>query len=131
MNGLMKFRMRTIQGGCFKRGDEKAVAVSPFSMSIMEFTKAEWDKTKAYANAIGYDLSEGSGRGRLPVGNITWYDAVKAANALSEMTGRTPVYYEDEGHASIYRKGVKAFLREGGFRPGRPAWYYQGDRFIP
>jgi formylglycine-generating enzyme required for sulfatase activity len=40
-----------------------------------------------------------------PVCNVTWYDAVKWANARSEMSGRQPVYYTDASRSTVYRSG--------------------------
>ena len=40
-----------------------------------------------------------------PVHSISWYDAVKWANARSEKDGFTPCYYLEENRTTVYRAG--------------------------
>jgi formylglycine-generating enzyme required for sulfatase activity len=70
------------------------VTISAFYMDRYEVTKALWDEVRAWAAGRGYtDLPAGGGKGfRHPVQEVSWYDAVKWANARSQRDGRTPVY---------------------------------------
>ena len=91
-----------IKGGSFQMGsedkdaedDEKPVhkvTVDDFYMGRFEVTFAEFD---AFCDAIGkeYPDDEGWGRGKRPMINVSWYDAVEYCNWLSEQHGLTPVY---------------------------------------
>ena len=40
-----------------------------------------------------------------PVHSISWYDAVKWANARSEKDGFVPCYYSDQNRTTVYRSG--------------------------
>jgi len=93
-----------IPGGSFTMGatsgdtDSDAppitVGVSTFYLSKYETTKALWDEVRAWGLDNGYsDLPVGGGKGAdYPVGNVSWWHAVKWCNARSEMEGLTPVY---------------------------------------
>ena len=75
-----------------------------FSISEYTITKEIWDAVKDWAKDNGYsDLSVGCGKGRKPVGNITWFDAVKFSNALSEFVGLQPCYFVN---GEVYRTGI-------------------------
>lgn len=89
-----------IEGGTFEMGSpetencrsedetQHTVTVSDFYMGIYEVTQAE------YAEVMGNNPSNFSGE-NLPVENVTWLDAVRYCNALSEKEGLTPVYTFD------------------------------------
>jgi len=95
--------MRPIQGGTFEMGDvfddnyykgEKPihkVTVADFYMSAHCVTFEEYD---AFCAATGRDKpnDSGWGRGKLPVINISWYNATAYCNWLSEQLGLEPVY---------------------------------------
>jgi formylglycine-generating enzyme required for sulfatase activity len=70
------------------------VVLSPYYMAIHPTTKTQWDAVRTWATANGYtDLSAGAGKASdHPVQMVTWYDAVKWANAASEKEGLTPCY---------------------------------------
>ena len=125
--------MIQLTGGSYKRNDGVRLFLDSFSISPYELTKQEWDSVRAFSQTRGYDLSEGSGSGNKPVGNVTWYDAVKFCNAISEMAGLTPVYYEDREHNHIYRFGRNDLDNAcvkwdaNGFRlPTETEWEYAG-----
>mgnify|MGYP005832407085 CR=1 FL=1 len=104
-------------------GDGKAyelpvheVMVSAFYMDAYEVTKATWDRVASWAATHGYDIRPERGQGEAPdhpVCHVSWYDAVKWANARSEMEGLTPCYYEEGSGWTVYRTGEPA---EGGIR---------------
>jgi formylglycine-generating enzyme required for sulfatase activity len=100
-------------GDSFGEGDsdEKpvhTVFVSAFYMDKYEVTKALWDEVASWAAANGYDIGPAAGDGKgpnHPVYNVTWYEAVKWANARSEREGLTPCYYTSATQATVYRTG--------------------------
>ena len=63
------------------------VRIKPFAIGEFEVTFEEYDR---YAIAQGRPLpgDEGWGRGRRPVINVSWYDAVAYAKWLSQQTGK-------------------------------------------
>ena len=84
-----------LQGGSFTMGspaterqrqnDEAlhTVTLSPFYVDPYEVTQ------KDYEEVMGTNPSHFSGANR-PVENVTWYDAIRYCNALSERHGLTP-----------------------------------------
>ncbi len=98
--------MVLIPAGSFQMGDSfnegqsgarpvHTVTVSAFYMDRYEVTKALWDEVANWAEDNGYDIGPGSGSGKgadHPVWNVSWYEAVKWANARSEKEGLTPCY---------------------------------------
>lgn len=98
--------MATNEGG----SDElplHVVSVSAFWMDQHEVTKSKWEEVQAWAVTNGYSFSgAASGKsGNHPVHSVPWHDAVKWCNARSEMEGRTPAYYTDASHTTVYRTG--------------------------
>jgi len=83
---------------------QHTVDVSAFDMDKYEVTKALWDEVTAYNGGNGYEYSNpGSGdAANHPVHTVNWFDAVKWCNARSQRDGLTPVYYTDEGFATVY-----------------------------
>ncbi len=108
--------MVLIPAGSFQMGDSfgdgysdelpvHTVAASAFTMDRYEITKALWDEVASWAAAHGYDIGPADGEGKAtdhPVYNVTWYEAVKWANARSEKEGLEPCYTES---GSVYRTG--------------------------
>ena len=85
--------MVTISGGTFRMGSSAyaerpvhTVTIQPFSLGKYEVTFEQYD---AFARATGRPLpaDEGWGRGRRPVINVTWIDAVAYTEWLSGRTG--------------------------------------------
>ncbi|MCP4639919.1 MAG: SUMF1/EgtB/PvdO family nonheme iron enzyme [bacterium] len=142
--------MIALDSGSLQREDGAAVHVSGFSISAFELTKGEYDRVRAWAVNQGYDMAPGIGHDEsYPVSNISWYDAVKFCNAVSELAGRTPVYYTQASRQSVYRAGrvdpsnACVHWNASGYRlPTEAEWefacragttslYYWGDITIP
>jgi formylglycine-generating enzyme required for sulfatase activity len=81
------------------------VTLSPYYMAVHPTTKAQWDAVRTWATANGYtDLVSGGGKAtNHPVHTLSWYDAVKWANAASEREGLKPCY---QVAGSIVRTGT-------------------------
>jgi formylglycine-generating enzyme required for sulfatase activity len=71
----------------FDEGPRHTVRLPAFSMSKREITFAEYDRfARATGRRLPYD--EGWGRGKRPVINVTWEDAVAYTRWLSAKTGK-------------------------------------------
>ncbi len=110
--------LASIPSGTYYMGDylwiwddattEHPVDINAFEMGKYEVTKAEWDTAASWASDHGYDIDiyDAAGKGtNHPAYYITWYEAVKWCNALSEREGRTPCY---ELIGNVYRAGIPA-----------------------
>jgi formylglycine-generating enzyme required for sulfatase activity len=84
-----------------------SVTLSPYSMSVNDTTKAQWDAVRTWASANGYtDLPEGGGKAaNHPVHSVSWYDSIKWANAVSEKEGLTPCY---KINGAVFRTGTSS-----------------------
>jgi len=110
-----------IPAGPFEMGDNldktsyalpvHIVHVDEFFIDKYETMHALWKEVYDWAvgNGYGFDntgMNGSSGRGNnLPVTMVSWYDTVKWLNARSEKEGRTPAYYMDDAHKTVYREG--------------------------
>ena len=111
--------MVLIPAGSFQMGDSfgegdsderpvHTVTVSAFYMDRYEVTKALWDEVASWAAANGYDIKPEDGSGKAkdhPVYYVSWYEAVKWANARSEREGLAPCYTLG---GKVYRTGQSA-----------------------
>lgn len=80
-----------------------ALFVDGFSLAKYEVTGAQWEAVRVWAVTRGYDIvAKSTASGSHAVGGVSWYEAVKFCNALSEMAGLTPVYLVD---GAVYRSG--------------------------
>ncbi|MDP6462243.1 MAG: protein kinase, partial [Gemmatimonadota bacterium] len=82
------FTMGSASGESGRGGDEKQHQVTltrGFSMSATEVTQAQWE------SVMGSNPSRFKG-GALPVEKVSWFDAVKFCNALSEGAGLQAAY---------------------------------------
>jgi len=98
--------MITVQGGTLPQSLSPVSGqnVDSFLLGRHEVTLNKWRTVQAYAVKNGYDLA-GVGRGSTgehPVVNVSWFDAIKWCNALSEMAGLTPAYYLN---GEVYKTG--------------------------
>ncbi len=112
------YEMVSVTGGTFSmgsntNGDEQpihSVTLSNFSISKYEITYKQWSEVKDWGINNGYtDLPSGrkgyTGDSTHPVTEVNWYDIMKWCNALSEKSGRTPVYYTNSGFSTVYKTG--------------------------
>lgn len=118
-----------IKGGTFDMGDvmgdnesdrEKPVhkvTVSDFQLAAYELTFEEYDRF-CDATRRKKPGDRGWGRGKRPVINVSWYDAVAYCNWLSEQHGYRPVY-------AINNENVSADWSADGYRlPTEAEWEY-------
>jgi len=96
--------MVLVSGGTFTLGDDTKtnatpahpVAVSSFYINKLELTFDEYD---AFTTATGRTQvvdRYGKGRGKQPVYDVSWYDAIEYTNWRSSIEGLTPVYTIDK-----------------------------------
>ena len=117
------YPMVRVPGGSFQMGNPDTsvgwdgerpvhtVTVSTFSIGKYEVTQG------LYESVMGANPSEFSGD-NLPVENVTWYDAVRFCNKLSEREGLRPVY-------TISDTTVTADWSKNGYRlPTEAQWEY-------
>jgi formylglycine-generating enzyme required for sulfatase activity len=115
-SGKPEAELVTLKGGSYSMGDPLGelkdarphqVTLAPFMMAKHEITLELWDSVMNWGRDHGYpDLPAGNGKGRNhPVYGISWGDAVKWCNALSEKEGLTPCYYTATNKQNIARKG--------------------------
>jgi len=111
------------------------ITVDAFRIGQTEVTADLWVEVRNWALQNGYDIGGGVwcaleevGSNAVPVAGLSWYDAVKWCNALSEMKGLTPVYRLDDN--SVYRTGNEAISNSNvdwggsGYRlPTEAEWY--------
>lgn len=122
------------------------IQLSAFEITNYEIVKGLWNDVASWAENRGYDIApveedtisilgtELPYSDGLPIVNITWFDALKFCNALSEKQGLTPGYYMDDTKATVYRQGTvdaATYNRANvdweatGYRlPTEPEWEY-------
>jgi formylglycine-generating enzyme required for sulfatase activity len=93
----------SVAGGQLAASWDSVRWVDGFVMGRYEVTGELWDAVRAWSATRGYDLPGSSAAGpAFPAGSVSWYDAVKFCNALSEWAGLSPVYY---ANGAVFRSG--------------------------
>ena len=137
-------KMEYLQSGTFWMGDNKnlkdekpahPVSLSSFHVDVKEVHIWHWEKVSNWAIKNGYEFSDSTQQRKegpywydidseliFPMNMVNWYDAIKWCNARSELEGRTPVYYTDNNHSSVYRTGEIDLKEE------QVAWLFSGYR---
>ncbi|MDT8325435.1 MAG: formylglycine-generating enzyme family protein, partial [Bacteroidota bacterium] len=117
-----RHEMVIIPAGSFTMGDAsgahhtnerpaRTVSLNSFQLSRLEVSQA------LYQDVMGSNPSKAKGDNR-PVESMTWYDALRFCNALSEREGLTPVYTDIDA-------GPKADFSADGYRlPTEAEWEY-------
>ncbi|NDV61078.1 leucine-rich repeat protein [Puniceicoccales bacterium CK1056] len=140
------FLMGLPSGGIGSWAGDTQHAVSLSRTFYMKDTPVTYDEWKAVYDwsllpeniGLGYALPTGGmgaktseSTGSHPVTRVDWYDAILWCNAKSEMEGRTPVYYLDATHSTVYRSGEVDLLNSwvdwqaDGYRlPTEAEWEY-------
>ncbi|MGY8642507.1 MAG: formylglycine-generating enzyme family protein, partial [Verrucomicrobiales bacterium] len=88
--------------------DPVSTTVSAFYMDVTEVTLSQWQTVQQWGTLVGdYTFAAGAAgkAANHPVQTVSWYDCVKWCNARSEQAGKTPVYYTDDAHTTVYRTG--------------------------
>ncbi|MDI1314156.1 SUMF1/EgtB/PvdO family nonheme iron enzyme [Prosthecobacter sp.] len=105
-----------LEGGAYVMGDSldglkdarpHQVRLAPFMIARHEVNLKLWTDVMIWGRSHGYtDLPDGSGKAHdHPVCGISWGDAVKWCNALSEKEGLAPCYYTGTTRQNVARKG--------------------------
>ncbi len=137
--GVGQIKLKRIPAGTFLMGsqeddkgadkDEKPqhhVRITrPFYLGVYEVTQAQYravmgiNASKFSANGGGNNLVAGQSTERHPVENVSWLDAVKFCNTLSEIEGWKP-FYEIDGE----NVRVPDWNRPGYRLPTEAEWEY-------
>ena len=111
--------MKTVPGGTYREDSDPSnfglsVVLSTYMIDMYEVRMSYWEEVYEWATQNGYSFTnpglntDPSGvpqSGDHPVHSISWYDAVKWANARSEKDGFVPCYYSDQNRTTVYRSG--------------------------
>ena len=114
-------------GSTYDSDDEKPVHVvtlDAFEMNATEITQGK------YKDIMGENPSYFSGSNNLPVENVSWYDAVKFCNRLSEKAGLERCYDESTWICDFSKNGFRLPTEaewEYACRAGTKTEYYTGD----
>jgi formylglycine-generating enzyme required for sulfatase activity len=101
---IMQGRMIKLDGGTFRMGEGKGeheVTVTGFFMDIYPVTQS------IYKQVTDEDPSHFKGDDK-PVETVTWFDAVKFCNRLSEVLGYSQ-YYSIQGETVERKEGANGF----------------------
>ncbi len=87
------------------------VRISPFYIGVTEVTQAQYEavvgSNPSHFSSTGEGKDKVAGRptGQYPVERVSWLDAVRFCDKLSEKEGRTPVYQESDQKKARTNKG--------------------------
>ncbi len=147
--GILLRNMVDVKGGTFRLPDKVECTLSDFAIGKYQVTFEEYDR---YCEAMKIDKpsDKGWGRGKRPVINVSWFDAVVYCNWLSEENGLARAYKIDKEEVSripnrkgfrlpteaewvfAYRGGIqsKGFTFSGSNNLDEVGWYWwnSGDR---
>jgi uncharacterized repeat protein (TIGR02543 family) len=106
----------------WEAADQKSFnnTISAYEIGKYELTKEVWHKIREWAvsddpyNKYTFE-NDGTAMsptatedGKVPIGNISWYDAIAWCNAYSEAMGLTPCYtMKEDGVYNVYRDSTK------------------------
>jgi len=91
-----------IEAGKDEKPSHRVRISKPFYLGICEVTQAQYEAVMGNnpshfsANGEGKDKIAGQSTDRYPVENVSWLDAVRFCNVLSEEDGKKPFYEIDE-----------------------------------
>ena len=100
--------------GEFQLRPPQDVSISPYEMSKYLISNGQYRRVYDWAVKQGYEFVYPPRTKwaypktpNQPVSPVSHFDAWKWCNALSQMEGLTPCYYEDAAHTKLYKKGVE------------------------
>ena len=118
-----------IPSGTFSMGPDIdsvtfTVTLNSFKMCKFEVTQEQFELVMGYNfSSFGSYITEGEVKGKLPVENVSWFEAVLFCNRLSEIEGLTPLYTMAVNQNTGY--AVTADWTNNGYRlPTEAQWEY-------
>ncbi|MDK2951471.1 MAG: hypothetical protein PWQ77_1136 [Kosmotogales bacterium] len=118
------FRMGSTSGDDDEKPAHKVILDYNFMMGKYEVTFDEYDE---YCSETGKSKpdDEGLGRGKRPVINVSWYDAIKYCNWLSENENLPAAYNENGKFLDMYGDITYDITEVAGYRlPTEAEWEY-------
>ncbi len=115
--------------------------LTDFEMASREVSYAEWKKVYDWARAQGYSFDFDGDVGSMdykmfmnqhspdePVTDINYYDMLAWCNALSEMQGKTPVFYTDSAKTQLFKNSER--WESALYRGPDSAPSYQHEKYL-
>lgn len=114
---LINMEVIVVSAGNVTSGSMGKIYAGSFQLAKYEVTREQWEQVRTWVEKSEkrrYDsfaaLEINDDTAKFPVTWISWLDAVRWCNALSEMEGLTPVYVLSDG-TTVWRKGKAGRLR--------------------